>query len=101
MPKYAGVAPKAPGDLALFLLYFAAVLYVLLRAAAWALRVALGVFCCVCCCGCCCRRRKADAKAPAKGKKGGAVEKGKAAAATAEKGKDAAAKSGKKAGKKA
>eukprot|EP00413_Alexandrium_margalefii_P024188 CAMPEP_0204563860 /NCGR_PEP_ID=MMETSP0661-20131031/34553_1 /ASSEMBLY_ACC=CAM_ASM_000606 /TAXON_ID=109239 /ORGANISM="Alexandrium margalefi, Strain AMGDE01CS-322" /LENGTH=275 /DNA_ID=CAMNT_0051571451 /DNA_START=72 /DNA_END=897 /DNA_ORIENTATION=- len=42
MPKYAGLIPKTLGDLALFLLYFLAVVYTLLRAAAWVLRTVSG-----------------------------------------------------------
>ncbi|CAE8585918.1 unnamed protein product [Polarella glacialis] len=78
MPHYEGLIPKTPANLALFVVYLSAVLYVLLRVVFFALRIAKGLFCFVCCCGFC--RRKAAA-APT-GKAGKAAEKGKAALAS-------------------
>uniref|UniRef100_A0A7S2CBD3 Uncharacterized protein n=1 Tax=Alexandrium andersonii TaxID=327968 RepID=A0A7S2CBD3_9DINO len=76
LPKYAGLIPKTPGDLFLFLVYFTMVLYVIFKVVMRILRIVLGIFCCVCCCGCC-RRGKTAKPAAAKGSK--AAQKGKAA----------------------
>jgi len=96
MPKYTGLIPKTLGDVLVFLVYFAAVFYVLFRILVLALRLVMGLvcfFCCCRCCRCCCRK----AKAGKAGKKGGsAAEKGKVAVQAA-----AATKAGKKAAKKA
>lgn len=79
MPKYEGLIPKTPANLAMFVIYFTAVLYVLLRVVLFGLRMGLGIFCFVFCCGCCPRRKVAPAT---NGKGSKAVEKGKAALGT-------------------
>lgn len=46
MPKYEGLIPRTTGNLALFVLYLIAVLYLLLRAVGLALRLTLFALCC-------------------------------------------------------
>lgn len=93
MPAYKGMVPHTLGNLVLFLIYACVVFYVLVKVALFALKFALGVFCCFCCCGCC-RRRGGSKGAATNGK-----AKGKAKAAAATNGKAAAKPVAKKAAK--
>eukprot|EP00440_Ansanella_granifera_P046704 gb/GFBE01050578.1/.p1 GENE.gb/GFBE01050578.1/~~gb/GFBE01050578.1/.p1 ORF type:complete len:229 (+),score=69.81 gb/GFBE01050578.1/:1-687(+) len=81
MPKHAGLIPRTPGNLILFVIYISFAVYTLLRVAFYIINCGLSIFCCVCCCGCCRRKKKAE-KAAANSKTAKAVQKGKDALAS-------------------
>ena len=75
-----GAAPKTFIDLALVVIYFLFVAYVVIKVGLFVFRTALSIFCCVFCCGCC--RSKKEKPTSAKGnaqKKGQVVTKQMAA----------------------
>jgi len=88
-PAYQGLIRKTPGDLAVFLLYIALVLYIIVKVVLFAVRTIFSIFFGVCCCGMCRRRAPTNgnsnhkAKGAAPAVSADAAQKGKAAMAKA------------------
>jgi len=87
-PAYQGLIRKTPGDLAVFLLYIALVVYIIQKVVLFALRTTLSIIFGVCCCGMCRRKAPTNGNANHKAKGAPAVsaeasQKGKAAMAKA------------------
>jgi len=88
-PAYQGLIRKTPGDLAVFLLYIALVLYIIVKVVLFAVRTIFSIFFGVCCCGMCRRRAPTNGNSNHKAKgatpavSADAAQKGKAAMAKA------------------